>query len=118
MRRFAALLLLCVFSLQACWAVAASYCTHESAPAVAHFGHHTHQHQAGDAQADPGRGAPGTLAPDLDCHACHACQAGVTAAGLAIGAAPLAPPPAKRLAGALPEPPRARVERPNWHRLA
>lgn len=131
MRRFVALLLLCVFSLQACWAVAASYCQHESAPAAAHIGHHVHQHRAQhatphpaddanahDAKADAGIGTPGTAAADLDCHACHAHQAGVTPAPLAFSAAPAAVPPPQCPAAALPAPPRARVERPNWQNLA
>lgn len=118
MRRFVALLLLCLFSLQAGWAVAARYCQHESASAAAHFGHHTHAHAADDTKADPGAGTPGTLAPDLDCHGCHANPAGVGCAPLAFMAAAAAMPPPQRLAEALPAPPRARVERPNWQRPA
>lgn len=121
MRRFAALLLLCVFSLQACWAVAASYCQHESAPVAAHLGHHAHAHQADDAKADAGpggSGASGAPAADLDCHACHAHHASVTPAPLAFAAAPAALPPPQWVGGALPAPPAARVERPNWQGLA
>lgn len=122
MRRFAALVLTCLLALQAGWAVAASYCQHESqrdsASAVAHFGHHTHQHPVADAKADAGVDAPGTPLPDLDCHACHASQASVTPAPLAFGAAPAAAAPPQRADEALPAPPRARRERPNWQSLA
>ena len=45
MHRFALLLLALLMPLQTAWAMAASYCQHESSRlAAAHFGHHSHQH--------------------------------------------------------------------------
>lgn len=126
MRRFVALILLCVFSLQACWAAAASYCQHETAPAAAHVGHHAHQHQADgpdhagiDTPDTPDApGTPGTLVPDLDCHACHACHACITPDLQALACASAVTPPPQRITGELPAPPLARVERPDWQTLA
>ena len=59
--------------LQFSWAAAAGYCGHEEAgSAAAHFGHHAHAHQQGDAPADDAEtddsGAP-TL--DRDCAFCN-----------------------------------------------
>ena len=45
MRKLLAFLLISLLSLQASWAVAASYCRHEQGAAARHFGHHEHQHQ-------------------------------------------------------------------------
>lgn len=70
MRRWVLILflLLLVMPFQTVWAVAASYCGHESAPGVQHFGHHQHQHQAeGDSNdaSSPVRGS------DVDCGSCQ-----------------------------------------------
>lgn len=118
MRRLIALFLLCLFSLQSAWAVAAGYCGHEDSRAAAttHFGHHDHDHDA--APAAPDAADTGTLQADPDCHACHACGVGlmpsvstaaITAAGghARPGHERHAPPPA-------PETP----ERPDWLRRA
>ncbi len=118
MRRFAALVVLCVFSLQACWAAAAAYCQHENSPRVAHVGHHVHDHAAQRAAPDNGADAAGTLMPDLDCHGCHAPAACVSAELTTLAATPSGAAPPQRISAALPAPPRARVERPNWLHLA
>ncbi|MBN9340067.1 MAG: hypothetical protein J0H52_08330, partial [Comamonadaceae bacterium] len=114
--RLLVLLLLAFLPLQSVWAVAASYCTHEAAPSVAHsaahFGHHVHQHHDGPAD---GAGASAAKAgADMDCHACHGM-------GNALHMDAVAPP--LRLAGTRPapfvlpllQPPSPhRPERPNW----
>ncbi|WP_119966368.1 hypothetical protein [Simplicispira lacusdiani] len=118
MRRLFAILLVCLFSLQSGWAVAASYCGHEKAPEATHFGHHAHDHgAAGQPDADPD-GAGGALTVDLDCHACHACTAGIVP-GVPADApkvvAGFTPQPHDRL---LPFPTLKAPERPDWRGLA
>lgn len=58
MRKLLVLLLISLLSLQASWAVAASYCRHEQGAAAKHFGHHEHQHEAA-ASAPGDRSATG-----------------------------------------------------------
>ena len=118
MRRWIVLIVLCVFSLQACWAAAAAYCQHETAPRAAHLGHHAHDHKAQAGTPDAGLDAPGALTPDLDCHACHGVGACVSAAVIGLAAAPAAAAPPQRIPPALPTPPPARVDRPDWQDLA
>lgn len=118
MRRLLAILLVCFFSLQSAWAVAASYCGHETAPGATHFGHHAHDHGAA---AQPGAdtdGAGGGLNVDLDCHACHACTAGIVPGASADApkvVAGFTPPPHDRH---LPFPTLKAPERPDWRGLA
>ena len=69
MRRVFALFLTLALLFQFSWAVAATYCEHESSPAAAtHFGHHVHVHKSADGKKLPG----GKLAQDDDCAFCHA----------------------------------------------
>ncbi len=102
MRKLLAILLISLLSLQASWAVAASYCRHEQGAAARHFGHHEHRHgqhpvgPAAQSQAAQPQAAPEAAAPaadhlagvvdagedgsasaslagaDLDCSVCHA----------------------------------------------
>lgn len=59
MRRWLALLLICLLPLQASWAAVASYCLHGQGEAPTHFGHHAEEHQVSaesvdhDGQSDP-----------------------------------------------------------------
>jgi len=48
MKRFILTLLLMMFLMESTWAAAAQYCRHELGIAAQHFGHHTHEHKAGD----------------------------------------------------------------------
>lgn len=76
MRRWFLLFFMLFLPLQFSWAVAATYCGHESSgTAAGHFGHHEHQHPgAGDISKD----GSGKLAKvvDSDCEVCHlgACE--------------------------------------------
>jgi len=120
MRRWIALLMVAILSVQLSWAAAAPYCQHETDLAAAHFGHHAHQHDPGDdtagAAAETGIVA---MMADLDCGQCHhgACAAAVpTPAALPV-LAPASQPHDFRAPG-LPRPAAARPERPNWPVLA
>ena len=115
MRRFFVLLLASALLFQMSWAVAATYCEHETSPeATMHFGHHVHVHKSVDAK----KNVAGQLAVDDDCSYCHAGHAALIAtacAGVApeaTASAAFSPPP---LPGSAP----ARApDRPQWLRLA
>lgn len=115
MRRLIAVFLLLLLPLQFSWAVAASYCQHETTAAAKHFGHHAHEH-AGDADEAADGKLPGAI--DNDCGACHA---GCLAAIVDTDAQTLALP-TESFAGWQPappaSPPSAQPERPNWRVLA
>lgn len=118
-RRLATFALLCLFSLQACWAAAAPYCQYEATKtAPAHAGHHTHEPATDDAAGDAVPGTTGNFTVDADCHACHASVACMTPdTGARAMAAPAAAPDA-RAAAPLPAPPGTRIDRPDWPRAA
>ena len=118
MRRFVALVLLCLFSLQASWAVAAAYCQHESSPDAAHFGHHVHDHATDTAQLEPSDESVGASAADLDCHACHACTACLTPDVTGVALAPNDASPSGQHDPTLPAPPHEPLDRPDWQVLA
>ncbi len=118
MRRFVALVLLCLFSLQASWAVAAAYCEHESSPDAAHFGHHVHDHATDGPQQDLPDDSPGALAADLDCHACHACTACMTPGAPGVALAPNGTSQSAHQDPTLPAPPLEPLDRPDWQSLA
>jgi len=115
MRRLSALLLALALLFQMSWAVAATYCEHETSPAAAmHFGHHAHVHKSSDAK----KTVSDKFAVDDDCGYCHAVHAAII---------PVAPPSAGPDASAPAEfaPPllhgsaAARApDRPQWRRLA
>jgi hypothetical protein len=79
MRRWLSIFLLIVLPLQISWAVAATYCQHETG-STQHIGHHDHKHQAKDGEML----AKGSVSDvDNDCAVCHAgCVAALTAFGI------------------------------------
>jgi hypothetical protein len=114
MRRWFAILLLVLLSLQSLWVAAAPYCAHEENPVSMHIGHHTHQHQ-GDQLDDDSAGGLGTL--HSDCNVCHGAGGVVPAqviASASVGPSDLAAPWPR----ALPTPPIPQLDRPNWARRA
>ena len=117
MRRLLFILLMLAMPLQSVWAAAAGYCTHEVAPANAHFGHHAHQHGA---DADNGNAGTNQTPPalDMDCQSCHgqtnALKQTSSATALWAQDMQLAPP----VRFSLPTPSPQRPERPNWRPLA
>lgn len=114
MRRWFAIFLLVLLSLQSVWVAAAPYCAHEENPASMHIGHHTHQHQ-GDQLDDDSAGGLGSQ--HADCQVCHGAGGAVPAQ--VIASAPHAPSGLAALwSRALPTPPILQPERPNWARPA
>jgi cytochrome c5 len=115
MSRVLAFLLAFTLLFQMSWAVAATYCEHEtSSTATVHFGHHAHVHKAADGK----QLADGKLAVDDDCSGCHAGHAAIAAVGFTTAAtgAPSGvdvPPPSLH-GSALARAP----DRPQWPRLA
>jgi hypothetical protein len=93
MKRWLAIALLLLLPLHSAFALAAACCGHEDAPA-GHFGHHAHEHHAGQ----PAPAAEGGI--DLDCGFCQLCAASAALVGAATvlaaatPAAPLAAPEA------------------------
>lgn len=104
------IVLLTILPLQYSWSMAAVYCQHEPAK-VAHFGHHSHHHQAqaGDGADD---GKPAKVHSDCEvCH--HAVQASAPAnAAPVLAAAPVAhaPPAPSRYLSHIADGP----ARPDW----
>lgn len=114
MKRLLALLIAVLLPLQLSWAVAATYCEHETtAQGAQHFGHHAHVH------ADAKPAGLGKLAADLDCSFCHA---GSVASLPGLEAPPLAALRAdvpRSLGDAKrPSAPQRTPDRPQWPRLA
>lgn len=69
MRRWLALVLLCLLPLQVSWAVVADYCAHERGQAVQHFGHHDDEHEVwAGASDDPAQPDTSALAHDHHSH--------------------------------------------------
>lgn len=115
MRRLLALLLAFALLFQMSWAVAATYCEHESSPQAAmHFGHHVHVHKSADAKKTVGN----KFAVDDDCSYCHAVHAALipmAPTGVALATAATAGFSQPLLHGSAP----ARApDRPQWLRLA
>jgi len=115
MTRVFAFFLAFALLLQSSWAVAATYCGHETShPAVQHVGHHTHVHKTA-----PGKAAPdGKIADDTDCLSCHAAHPALASAPFSCVKAELPKAgnfdPPRMSASAPPGEP----ERPQWTRLA
>lgn len=114
MTRVLALFLAFALLLQTSWAVAATYCEHETSPKAAmHFGHHTHVHKTTD-----GKKVSGKIADDTDCVSCHAAHPALASAPFTCASADV--PKAANFdqprmsASAPPREP----ERPQWTRLA
>lgn len=123
MRRFVAILLLMVLSVQFSWAAAASYCEHEQDATPQHIGHHEHQH----AQAEPGLDKSPADAPDedgskkatgahADCAYCHLSAAkNFSTLTMALPRS-TASSPALAATVAVELHLLERIERPKWHR--
>ena len=121
MRKFLLILLLAWLPAQSIWAAVSVYCQHEETPSMrsAHIGHHEHEHENAATAGTPAPESPAgatdapTVAGHPDCSVCHG-TAGVVSAlradSLRNSPAHIAAP--SRLA--LPAPPSARPERPNW----
>ena len=80
MRRFLAILILCMLPLQWSFAAMADYCRHEtSAASQQHAGHHAHKHlESGHGDKKDANGGFG----DRDCPSCnHVPVAGITFQG-------------------------------------
>lgn len=115
MPRVLALLLAVALLFQMSWAVAATYCEHETTSAgSAHFGHHVHVHKSADAK----KHVADKLAVDDDCSYCHAAHPAIltpASADVVAVARPAASFPQPSLHGsALARAP----DRPQWRRLA
>ena len=115
MSRVLALFLAFTLLFQMSWAVAATYCEHETTPEAAmHFGHHAHVHKSVDGK-NP---VASKLAVDDDCSYCHAGHAAIIATAF-TGAAAVASSSAS-----FPQPfmhasaPARAPDRPQWLRLA
>ncbi|EER60247.1 conserved hypothetical protein [Acidovorax delafieldii 2AN] len=118
MRRFLILFLLALLPFQFVWGAAASYCQHEQAQGVRHFGHHVHKHEgkllkaASDNSTADRKNIAGD--DDPDCASCHlSCvpplvQA-VVVVGVDVGELLRALPGIARTPY-IPSP----IERPNW----
>jgi hypothetical protein len=116
MPRVFALFLAFTLLFQMSWAVAATYCEHEtSSRAATHFGHHVHVHKSVDGKKQVGNSK---LAVDDDCSWCNAGHAVIIAAAFTaiVANAPAAvnfPEPSMH-GSALARAP----DRPQWLRLA
>ncbi len=121
MRRWFAILLLCLLPLQFSWAAVAAYCGHEGNKPAQHLGHHEHQHagshdghQTTAKTADQGNQA----GFDFDCGHCHGSCASVAMPAEpmvpAAGAAPWVALSQDALRTRAQSPP----ERPQWRALA
>lgn len=116
MRRLLIILMMVVLPLQLSWAVAATYCQHESRPVASHFGHHVHKHLAkpGDGKSST---SPSKLLSDDDCTVCHLGSAGIVSMPsffipVAISSLDLTPDVVPLLTSTRP----SRPERPKWMR--
>ena len=115
MPRVFALFLAFALLFQMSWAVAATYCEHETTSTTAmHFGHHVHVHKAADGK----KPVASKLAVDDDCRYCHAEHAAIIPMAfdsVVAVAATSASLPQPSIHGSAP----ARApDRPQWLRLA
>ncbi|MBY4895890.1 cation efflux protein, CzcI family [Cupriavidus sp. AU9028] len=130
MRRLFLIVLMLILPLQFAWAGAAAYCQHEGRGA-SHFGHHEHEHHAGQAGAqrqDAGArhdkhakqdDQKKQLLVDPDCGTCHTASVPFALAQNpgTIAMLPAGLPAA--MATPSPRSPWARApDRPQWHSLA
>jgi len=115
MARVLALFLAFALLLHTSWAVAATYCGHDTSPKSAqHFGHHTHVHKAADGKKVPG----GKIADDTDCVACHAAHPALASTPFTCVPADIPKSVAfdqPRMSASAPS---REPERPQWMRLA
>lgn len=82
-RRLFLIFLLLVVPFQLSWGAAATYCKHESNPAVSHFGHHVHKHAV---SGEESKFSPAKLQAGAD-NDCPLCQL----AGIGFAPTPEAP---------------------------
>jgi hypothetical protein len=115
MRRLLAFLLAFALLFQTTWAVAATYCEHETSPKAAmHFGHHAHIHKSSDAK----KPVSNMFAVDDDCGYCHASHAAI----MPMAPAGIAPEATRSVEFSRPvmhsSAPARAPDRPQWLRLA
>lgn len=110
-------LLALAFVLQLSAGVASAYCLHETGAASEHFGHHQHEHESVDGDADGSLPAQNT-AQDPDCASCSHGSFVTFAAPSDI--APHLLPSHQQLTqlSGQPTPYLGLPERPNWKRAA
>jgi hypothetical protein len=123
MRRFVAILLLLVLSVQFSWAAAASYCEHEKDATPQHIGHHEHEHSQAEPEVDKSPvdapdedGSNKATGAHADCAYCHLSAAknfSTSTMALPRGAASS---PALAATVAVESHLLDRIERPKWHR--
>jgi len=121
MRRFLAILLMFMLTLQSVWGAAEPYCQHEQGRAAQHIGHHLHDLVPDDDHAvqAPGHGQQGVdqaQAKSLVDHDHHCCSAWVLLPDMAV-IWPAASWPSTLYAEpahAYRSPYADRIERPNW----
>ena len=114
MKKLLLILLLIAIPFQFSWAAAAVYCQHEQAPS-GHFGHHSHQHQAG---ADKDDASKPLKKYHGDCEYCHLFSHASFISSVAEQPRDTAQdhllPTARDYLSHIPAPPK----RPNWQRRA
>jgi cytochrome c5 len=115
MSRVLSLFLAFALLFQMSWAVAATYCEHETTSETSmHFGHHVHVHKSVDGK----KHVASKLVVDDDCGNCHAGHAAIIPApfkGVVAIASDSATFPQPSMHGSTPG--RA-PDRPQWLRLA
>ncbi len=115
MSRVFALFLAFTLLFQMSWAVAATYCEHETTPRAAmHFGHHVHVHKSVDGK----KPVAGKLAVDDDCSYCHAEHAAIIAMALPDVGAVASPSASFAQPSMHGSAPARAPDRPQWLRLA
>jgi hypothetical protein len=120
MRRWFAVLLLCLLPFQFSWAAVSAYCGHESDAQAQHLGHHEHQH-AGQASADQDNAPADQTAPtgfDFDCGHCHGTCAGMPAPMDGMASLTVASHPVTPVEGTVRTLAQSPPERPQWLPLA
>ena len=122
MRKLVFFVLAFVVAFQGYWALAAPYCLHERDAALAHFGHHEHDHDSGlDVQVSAESSGPidGLLTGlDADCLGCHMATPAVMFDAPSVGSLPPLREHFTLALPAAPPPPISLIERPNWPALA
>ncbi|KAB2964854.1 hypothetical protein [Zoogloea sp.] len=57
--------------LQLSWSAVGAYCQHETGKQAGHFGHHSHEHKASEAETSRQADSSASLSIDEDCGLCH-----------------------------------------------
>jgi len=71
MRFWLAFLLAIFMPLQLSWSAVGAYCQHETGQKAGHFGHHSHEHTASEADTPKQSDSGASLSVDEDCGLCH-----------------------------------------------